>query len=441
MEQLDRLLATGERIDGSSLLNYIEAASSDLYVVPKYKTAFVNPFQEVPTLELMCNYFNGNGQPLNSSPDNLMFSARDKLHEKTGFSLEVMGELEFYIIGESTTLFPATDQRGYHEAPPFAKFRHVVEEAMMLLAEMGASIKYGHSEVGNFVSGNQVFEQYEIEFQPTLMEEAANQLILAKWILRNLGLKYGLSVSFAPKITVGKAGSGLHIHSRLMKDGKNVMTENGHLSPIAKKAIAGLLQLAPSLTAFGNTIPTSYLRLVPHQEAPTNICWGDRNRSVLVRVPLGWLGDANKMALKLNPGNGDQIPDTSDKQTIELRCPDGSANIHLLFAGMAVAFRHGLEMQDALEYAEDTYVDVDIFKEKNSRLLKKLKHLPESCFESAENLLRQSYIYTQYDVFSQRTIEEHARYLKSFQDKGLSEKLFGKHDEVRALVNKYIHCS
>lgn len=54
------------------------------------------------------------------------------------------------------------------------------------------------------------------------------------------------------------------------------------------KVITGYLSLAPSLTAFGNTVPISYLRLVTHQEAPTNICWGERDRSVLVRIPLGW---------------------------------------------------------------------------------------------------------------------------------------------------------
>lgn len=66
------------------------------------------------------------------------------------------------------------------------------------------------------------------------------------------------------------------------------MLKDGVLSETARKAIAGMMVLAPSITAFGNTNPTSYFRLVPHQEAPTNVCWGDRNRSVLVRVPLGW---------------------------------------------------------------------------------------------------------------------------------------------------------
>ena len=105
-----------------------------------------------------------------------------------------------------------------------------------------------------------------------------------------LGYKYGVEVSFAPKITVGKAGSGMHIHLLLEKDGQNVMIENGKLSDTARKMIAGILDLSKALTAFGNTIPTSYLRLVPHQEAPTAICWGDRNRSVAGQGTVGMAG-------------------------------------------------------------------------------------------------------------------------------------------------------
>ena len=113
--------------------------------------------------------------------------------------------------------------------------------------------------------------------------------MLAKWVIRNLAARYGYNVTFAPKITTGKAGSGLHVHMRITHDGRNmVLDADRRLSDTARRAIAGLMTLAPAITAFGNANPTSYFRLVPHQEAPTNVCWGDRNRSVLVRVPLGW---------------------------------------------------------------------------------------------------------------------------------------------------------
>ena len=201
-EHLESLLSTGERVDGSSLFSYVQACSSDLYVIPKYRTAFVNPFSEEPTLDILCSYYNNDGQPLSSAPEVIMQNAVKALYDKTGCELLVMGELEYYIIAEQDELYPATDQKGYHESEPFTKWDIINQKAVSILAEMGANIKYAHSEVGNFKHEGKDMEQYEIEFNTTAMEDAANKIVLAKWVLRNLGYQYGVTVSFAPKITV-----------------------------------------------------------------------------------------------------------------------------------------------------------------------------------------------------------------------------------------------
>jgi glutamine synthetase len=257
LKHLDELLSSGERVDGSSLFSHIEAGSSDMYVMPRYKTAFLNPFTEIPTLDILCSYFNKDGEPLASSPQQILKNAVKSLFDTTGLTMEAMGELEYYVISEKDELFKATDQKGYHESSPYTKWEHFRSEAMLAIAQSGGNIKYGHSEVGNFSIGDKAYEQNEIEFTPTNIEDAADQLIIAKWILRSMADQYGITLTFAPKITVGKAGSGMHVHMRLMKDGKSVMTENGKLSDTAKRAIAGFMTLAPSLTAFGNTNPTS----------------------------------------------------------------------------------------------------------------------------------------------------------------------------------------
>ena len=438
-EHLDSILSTGERVDGSSLFPFVKAGSSDLYVVPRYKTAFLNPFTQVPTLDILCSYYDKDGNPLESSPEYILRKAHNVLKSRTGLSFEVMGELEYYVISPMNELFQAADQKGYHESHPFAKWESLRAEAMVAIAQTGGKIKYGHSEVGNFSLNGLEYEQNEIEFLPVNLEDAADQLAIAKWILRSLAFKYGVSLTFAPKITVGKAGSGMHIHTRLMKEGRNAMIEEGKLSDTARKAIAGYLDLAPSLTAFGNTNPTSYFRLVPHQEAPTNICWGDRNRSVLVRVPLGWTG-ANNMINHANPQQEKIDKDFSDKQTVEFRCPDGSADVYLLLAGLTVAARHGLEMKDALEYARRTYVDVNIFDDENKARVAELSQLPVSCWDSADMLLKQGDIYRMYDVFPQSVIEGTANKLKSFDDKGLRESLEGNKEKLQEIVNRYFHC-
>jgi len=440
-EYLDSILTCGERVDGSSLFPYIEAGASDLYVIPRYRTAFRNPFSEIPAVDILCSFYTKDGSPLDMAPEYTLRKARRELKRVTGLDYHVMGELEYYVVSPRQELYLADDQRGYHESTPFNKGAQLRTLAMKYIAEAGGLIKYGHSEVGNFINGDLQYEQNEIEFLPTELEDAADQLMIAKWIIRTLGEQFGVDVTFAPKITVGKAGSGLHIHTRLMKDGRNAMIEaDGTLSENALKAIAGYLSLSSSLTAFGNTNPTSYLRLVPHQEAPTNICWGDRNRSVLVRVPLGWASGAGSMAADANPLETRTEPDVNLKQTVEFRCPDGSADIYLLLAGLAVAARHGFEMENGIQYARDRYVDVNIFDEKNKAVLERLSQLPASCEESAMRLQEDRAIYERYGVFPPRLIDGLVSRLAAFKDSRLREEIGSDSEKTLELVRRYFYC-
>ena len=435
----DRILSRGERVDGSSLFPFMEADSSDLYVIPKFRTAFVDPFTALPTLCLLCSYYTQDGKPLAMSPEYMLNKAANSFKDVTGMEFQAMCELEYYVIGEKEANFRATDQKGYHESGPFARFEDFRLEVMHLIACAGGLVKYGHSEVGNFTLDDKIYEQNEIEFLVTNVEDAANQLIIAKWIIRKLADQYGLDVTFAPKITAGKAGSGMHIHTSIMKDGMNNMVTDGRLSDTAKKAIAGYMVCAPSLTAFGNRNPVSYFRLVPHQEAPTTICWGDRNRSVLVRVPLGWT-TTNDMVAHANPLEKPVEQDDSQQQTVEFRCPDCSADIYLLLAGLIVAARHGFETDNALEIARQTYVDVNIFDEAHKDKVAKLDILPTSCWESAEMLDRQRTIYERYGVFPAPIIDGIIRDLKQLNDREIRRELADNPEKMMEIVQKYYYC-
>ena len=438
---LHDILTYGERIDGSSLFPFIEPDSSDLYVVPRFRTAFVDPFTEIPTLNLLCSYFTKEGLPLESAPEYTLQKAHKAFQKSTGLSFATMGELEFYVIAQTDPLFPTPNQRGYHESSPFTKFEAFRSEAINLIANAGGQIKYGHSEVGNFDLDGNTYEQNEIEFLVDEPETAADQLVIAKWIIRNLAFQYGLNVTFAPKITSEKAGSGLHFHTQLFCNGKSVMIEDGVLSSLAKRAIAGYMTCAPSLTAFGNTNPTSYFRLVPHQEAPTTVCWGDRNRSVLVRVPLGWLGENNMLSIA-NPLEPNESYDSSQRQTVEMRCPDGSADIYHMMAGLIVAARHGLEMNltEALNIAKQTYVNVNIHKQGNEEIAIHLQQLPVSCWESADRLEAQREIYESHGVFSPNLIDGVIQKLRSYNDRDIREKVKQSPLLMKEMVQQFYHC-
>lgn len=437
---LETILTSGERVDGSSLFSFIEAGSSDLYVIPRFRTAFLDPFAEIPTVTMICSFFDKDGNLLETSPEATLHKACKAFTERTGMQFQAMGELEYYVIAPDDSKFPATDQRGYHESAPFAKFNDFRTRCMAMIAQTGGRIKYGHSEVGNFTLDGMIYEQNEIEFLPVPAEEAADQLMIAKWVIRVLGYKMGFDVTFAPKITTGKAGSGLHIHMRIMKDGKNMMlTPDLTLSDDAKRMIAGMMVLAPSITAFGNTNPTSYFRLVPHQEAPTNVCWGDRNRSVLVRVPLGWTAKTD-MCVLANPTTSSCDFDASQKQTVEIRSADGSADIYELLAGLAVAARYGFELPDALEIAERTYVSVNIHDSANADKLAQLAQLPTNCVESADCLEAQRSVYEACGVFSSRMIDGIMKHLRSYNDTDLSRLAKEDPHMMQELVNKYFYC-
>ena len=430
---LNRILTMGERVDGSSLFNFVDATSSDLYVVPQLRTAFLNPFAEFPTLDIVCGFYDVEGNPLASSPQQILRKAQQALEDETGCRLEALGELEYYLFSPAEDLFPVEPQRGYHEASPFSKCEQVRIESLAHLVRMGCSVKYAHSEVGNFVADGLQMVQQEIEFLPTDVTRAADEMTLAKWVVRKVAHAHGIEVSFSPKIVVGQAGSGMHFHTRLMRDGVNQFSQGAGLTDVARCVVGGYLSHAASLTAFGNPVPTSFLRLVPHQEAPTAICWGDRNRSALVRVPLGWQHLDDRMFRDANPQEEAIGALPNDSQTVELRSPDGAANVHLLLAGITVAARIGLSDPSMLDYAMARYVNGD------ASGLSGLDQLPASCAEAARRLLDQRGDYEALGVFPPGLIDAWAGQLIALEDENLRADIVADRVRMEDLVERYFH--
>jgi glutamine synthetase len=125
---------------------------------------------------------------------------------------------------------------------------------------------------------------------------------------------------------------------------------------------------------------------------------------------------------------------------VEYRGADGSADIYLLLAGLAVAALHGLEMKDGLKYAERTYVDVNIFKDEHKERLNGLSQLPTSCWESAEALEKQKPFYLKHGIFSEGMIDWIISYLKTFNDQHLRRDIGKNEEEILKLVQQYFNC-
>ena len=106
--------------------------------------------------------------------------------------------------------------------------------------------------------------QCEIDLMPQPLVGSADQVMLARYIIRNVARRNGKTATFMPKPLFGDNGSGMHTHFTLWKDGQPLLAGQGYagLSDLGIYAIGGLLKHAPALCAFANPTTNSYKRLV-----------------------------------------------------------------------------------------------------------------------------------------------------------------------------------
>ncbi len=320
----------GERADGSSIFagTGIRAGASDILLRPRVASAFLDPFSQVPALVLLCSHAGRDGGPLPESPDTIVRAAFARARAELGIELQALGEVE-YFLGKRTSEedFYGADDRGYHASSPFVFGERLRRTALTLLAEIGIPIKYGHSEVGYIpasASDDTIWEQHEIEMSLAPLPDAAEAVVLAQWVLRNLAHQAGMRASFDPIMREGHAGSGLHFHFSPVVDGRPMggRDEAGRLSDPGRWLVAGLVRHGGAMMAFGNRVPGSFVRLRQGKEAPTAVAWGEFDRHALIRLPIVATAPDGRLV---------------GAPTIEFRLPDGSAHPHLLLAGVAQA--------------------------------------------------------------------------------------------------------
>ena len=430
-EHLVDVLTKGERVDGSSIFPGTDSQASDVYIVPRHRTAFLNPFGERPSLDVLCSFYGEDGKPLPYAREQVVRRAAEVLVEETGMVLEAFGELEYYLVGEVERIYPVEEEHGYQESAPFSKGQQVREQVLGHLSAMGIRLKYAHGEVGNILEDERQLVQHEIEFWPVPVEQAADALVIAKWVVREVAHGHGLEVTFAPSVSSSGAGSGLHVHSRLVRDGASTIMGEEGINDTGRRLIAGYLSAAKALTAFGNTVPTSFLRFTEGEESPEGISWGETDRTGLVRVPLAWGGHVLPgMVAHANPQSSEPIPEPAvHPQTVELRLADGSADVHLLLAGMAVAARRGLTDPDSLELAARlSTADHDDFEQ-----------LPSSCADAADALESERASFEADGVFSRELIDAVLDRLRADDDAALVRKS-AKNDDARTeLIRRHWH--
>ncbi len=381
MDFSEEIMKNGVGFDASNY-GYAVVEKSDMVFIPDPDTAVIDPFCAIKTLSMTGNAMiidYPENRPLKQYPRNIVLAAERYMKELgIADTMLILPEFEFYLFDQAGwevqpnhvgATVDATQahwnsydegrgvvvpkQKNYHIAKPFDTSYEARSEMCLLMEEMGIGINYHHPEVS--ASG-----QYEIEPKLGKMSTMADATMMIKYIIRNVALKYGKSATFMPKPVYGEAGSGLHVHMLLLKDGQPVFSDDdgyAHLSKEAHWFMGGLLKHIGSLCALTNPSTNSFKRLVPGFEAPVTVGYATSNRSAVIRIPAY----AKKPELR----------------RFELRNPDATCNPYFCYAAILMAGLDGIKNQiDPHENGWGPY-DFNLFHLSDEEK-KKLQGLPTS---------------------------------------------------------------
>ena len=414
IDKLDEeLFDDGCGFDGSSIRGFQQIQESDMLIVPDPATAFVDPTFEVPTLVMICNIVDPmSGDSYSRDPRHIAQKAERHLAGGNIADISYWGpEAEFFIFnsvrfdqtangayysvdsdegiwnsGADDTHHPNLSHRprhkeGYFPVPPVDKLQDVRSRITLALIEAGVDVEAHHHEVA---TGGQA----EIDLHYETLTRQADQMMLYKYLAKNVARQLDYTVTFMPKPIFGDNGTGMHVHQSLWKGGTNIFFDEGGYALISEAAryyIGGLIAHAPALLAFCAPTTNSYRRLVPGFEAPVNLVYSQRNRSACVRIPMYSKSPSSKR--------------------IEFRPPDASANPYLAMAAMLMAGLDGIN--NKIEPPDP--VDEDLY-DLDAEEAAKIQSVPGSLYEVLDALEGDHEFLTRDGVFTQDVIDTWIEY-------------------------------
>lgn len=348
----DDVITHGLGFDGSSVgLKQVE--KSDMIVIPDPETFLVLP-HEKNEARIFADVYETDKKPSVVDPRYILKQAVRTVRKHGFDDVIISPEMEFFILTdhEEKHYEPLASQ-GYCAPPPLddvKEFRKTISE---LLLKSNINVKYHHHESGRY--------QHEIEIKALSAITAADFSMYIKYLSRDIASVNNLQVTFIPKLFADEAGNGMHVHIKLLKNGKNAFFDEGNkynLSETARYFIGGILHHAKSIAAFANPTVNSYKRLIPHFEAPLYIAWDRHNRSSLIRIAA------------------------KENVDIEVRNGDPSANPYLFFAALIHAGFDGMKNKYGYEPVEQNIYEMSENELRNLNIEK----LPSTLLEALQEL-------------------------------------------------------
>jgi len=406
--------AEGVGFDGSSIRGFQEIQESDMLVIPDPGTAFLDPFTEAPTLVLICNIRDPvSGQPYSRDVRYIAQKAETYLRSTGIGDTAYMGpELEHFVFNgvrydqgtnygyyEIDAMEANWDARkdgsavghklrpkeGYFPVPPADLLQDARTSMVTTLERIGIAIEAHHHEVATGGQG-------EIDMRFTMLTRMADNVMIYKYVVKNVARKRGMTATFMPKPLFGDNGSGMHVHQSIWQGERPLFAGHGYAgsSELMRFYIGGLLRHAPALLAICAPTVNSYRRLVPGFEAPVNLGYSQRNRSAACRIPM----------YSSNPR----------AKRVEFRCPDPACNPYLAFAAMLMAGLDGI--QNRVSPGEP--IDKNLY-DLPPQELAKVPSTPASLEHALDALEADHQFLLKGDVFTSDVIETYLRYKRSHE--------------------------
>ena len=399
----------GFGIDGSSIRGWAAINESDMLILPDASTAFMDPFAETRTMVMLGNIVD----PITRQQyerDPRWIAKKAELYLKTTGVADIAyfgAEAEFFIFDnirfdqnqhsgfyfidaeegrwnsgrqEHNLGYRPRYKEGYFPVPPTDHYQDLRSEMVATMIECGLEIECHHHEVA---TGGQC----EIDQRFDTLVKSADNMMLYKYIVRNVANQYGKTVTFMPKPIFGDNGSGMHTHQSLWADGKPLFAGDYYagLGQAALWYIGGLLRHARALSAIIAPTTNSYKRLVPGYEAPVNLAYSRRNRSAAVRIPM--------------------YSSSPKGKRVEFRPPDPACNPYLAFSAMLMAGLDGI--LNKIDPGEP--LDKDVY-DLSPEEMRRVPSMPASLDEALTCLEEDYSFLLKGDVFSEELIETYINY-------------------------------
>ncbi|UCD26332.1 MAG: glutamine synthetase [Candidatus Bathyarchaeota archaeon] len=354
--ELEDCLTDGKWFDGSSIEGFTRIHESDMMLILDQTTYIPLPWPRngKKVARLICDVYDPDNKPFTGDPRYALKRVQEKAKEN-GYFYNVGPEIEFF-------LFRSKENRTYHDTAGYFDFSprdmatNIRAVMVSTLEKLGINVEMTHHEVAP--------SQHEIDIEYGEALNTGDKVMILKQTIKTVANSNELHATFMPKPIFGINGSGMHTHQSLFNEkGNNLFYDKKDkykLSSLARYFMGGQLKHIREMAAILCPTVNSYKRLVRGYEAPIYICWGQRNRSALIRVP------------RYREGR-----DTATR--LELRCPDPSCNPYLAFAVMLAAGLKGIE--EKIEPPDP--VEEDVYGFDDRKLAKfYIKTLPENLGEA-----------------------------------------------------------